>query len=333
VFETTAVPPRTAAFSLSTLALVLFGYFTLGLVSQTLSLSWGVWFGEVFVFLALPFIALRVTARSPVPLSSRLALFGFAVGVVNYLTWAIPLMALSEHLFPKSIVDLFDGAAIFKNQSPVEMVVLLTGICVAAPFCEEFFFRGVFQPGLNDALGPARGIFLTAFIFSAVHFDPVGFMARLELGIVFGVLAWRTGSVWPGIFAHAANNSVSAAAYFLTQGVAEPQVELPWYAWALAIGLGSASLYGLWQFRLKRVTPFEYSSQARVPLDRAIAPWAFAAVLSIAALFAFDARGVVLNVYDALHPTPHSDAFKEVRAKARAGEVPVGEYFEQRKGE
>ena len=38
---------------------------------------------------------------------------------------------------------------------------------------------------------------VTAVIFSAFHFDPVGFVARVEFGVLFGALRLYTGSLWP----------------------------------------------------------------------------------------------------------------------------------------
>jgi membrane protease YdiL (CAAX protease family) len=65
--------------------------------------------------------------------------------------------------------------------------------------------------------------------------NPVAFVPLFEVGLLVGVLAWRSGSIWPGIFAHAANNLVSSAQYFATQGgpaptEATPSDVLTWFA-------------------------------------------------------------------------------------------------------
>ena len=71
------------------------------------------------------------------------------------------------------------------------------------------------------------GLVTTAFVFSAFHLDPVGFLARFELGLLFGLFFFRTGSLWPGIAAHAANNLVSTGSCTSprrTRPEAEPQL-------------------------------------------------------------------------------------------------------------
>ena len=40
------------------------GFFCLGATAQVLNLSWGLWFGEIFVFFGVPFVALQLR-RAP----------------------------------------------------------------------------------------------------------------------------------------------------------------------------------------------------------------------------------------------------------------------------
>jgi membrane protease YdiL (CAAX protease family) len=87
-------------------------------------------------------------------------------------------------------------------------VLLGAAIVVAAPFAEEFFFRGWLQPAVereHAGRSPwfARGA--TAFAFAAIH-PPLSFAPVLVLGIVTGVLFSTSRSVTPGILAHAAHN-------------------------------------------------------------------------------------------------------------------------------
>jgi hypothetical protein len=53
-----------------------------------------------------------------------------------------------------------------------------------------------------------------------MHLDPVRLPAVLFMGVVLGWLAWRSGSLWPAVAAHAANNGLGAA--MLLRGVPDP---------------------------------------------------------------------------------------------------------------
>lgn len=80
---------------------------------------------------------------------------------------------------------------------------------------EELLFRGVLQRLLRDWLGNAHtAIFLSAFLFSAMHMQFYGFLPRMILGMFFGYLFYWSGSLWLPIWAHLINNgSVIIFAY------------------------------------------------------------------------------------------------------------------------
>jgi membrane protease YdiL (CAAX protease family) len=68
--------------------------------------------------------------------------------------------------------------------------------------CEELFFRGLIQRNLLRAMSPTIAIVVTALIFSLLHFALFGFVARAFLGVILGVLAWKSSTLWPAIAAH-----------------------------------------------------------------------------------------------------------------------------------
>lgn len=321
-------------------------FVTVGASAQFFNLSWGLWFSEVFVFLAVPFIAIEATGRRasrltgldqrPVPGLAA----GFVVGALNYAAWAVPLMWAAERLFPKSLVERFSSARLFERQTGVELVLLITGVTIAAPFCEEFLYRGLVQPGLSRRVSMARSIVVTSLLFSLMHFDPVGFLARFELGLVFGLLAWRGGSLWPAIGAHAANNLTSVVIFFI---VGRDDSELPgWLVAALVVG-GNLGLVA-WLVGLRRwswwVAPVPAADEPApfAPFFRSVAPWAVAALAALITLAVVDRRGVELNIIDLMHPVPapKSDAsagekaawddLQQLRAKARRGAFGFDEY-------
>ncbi|HEX9068794.1 MAG TPA: CPBP family intramembrane glutamic endopeptidase [Ktedonobacterales bacterium] len=94
------------------------------------------------------------------------------------------------------------------------MVTLAMGIIVA-PFCEEIFFRGYFQPGLATALSALAASATATVVFAVAHFDLGSFVPLLLLGSVLAFVRWRTKSVWPGLALHAANNLTAAVLILL----------------------------------------------------------------------------------------------------------------------
>ncbi|MDP2335102.1 MAG: type II CAAX endopeptidase family protein [Bacteroidota bacterium] len=81
---------------------------------------------------------------------------------------------------------------------------------------EELMFRGVIQRILtNWTKNPHWGIWITAFLFSAMHMQFYGFLPRMALGAMFGYLLVWTGTMWVPILAHFVNNTMGVLGYYL----------------------------------------------------------------------------------------------------------------------
>ena len=91
--------------------------------------------------------------------------------------------------------------------------ILLLNIVIMAllpAFFEEFLFRGTVQPFLIKWFANKHiAIIVTAFIFSAIHFQFFGFIPRFLLGIYLGYLFVWGKSLWLPIIAHFMHNAVS----------------------------------------------------------------------------------------------------------------------------
>jgi membrane protease YdiL (CAAX protease family) len=148
----------------------------------------------------------------PTPLALTLA---FCAGVVGFFV-AGAAMALATRLFPPDWVEAFDLSRLFRG--PRGAVWSLVAVAsLVAPLCEEIAFRGYLQRTLLSRMLPGQAIAVSAILFAALHLDPVGFLPRFVLGSIFGWLAWRSGSVWPAVLAHAANNGLASALALLTR--------------------------------------------------------------------------------------------------------------------
>lgn len=97
---------------------------------------------------------------------------------------------------------------------------LLSGLLfvgIATGFCEEIFFRGALQRMLMcRRIGAHASVWISAFIFSLLHFQFFGFLPRLLIGAMFGYLFLWSGSLILNAIAHALNNSIVVVSYWLT---------------------------------------------------------------------------------------------------------------------
>ena len=89
-------------------------------------------------------------------------------------------------------------------------------IAVIPAISEEFFFRGLLQCYFAQwTKNKHIAIWLTAFIFSAIHIQFYGFVPRILLGAYFGYLLVWSGSIWLPVIAHFVHNATAIVLYFL----------------------------------------------------------------------------------------------------------------------
>lgn len=83
-------------------------------------------------------------------------------------------------------------------------------------FAEELLFRSVLQTFLTKKCKNLHiGIIITALIFSFVHFEFYGFVARFILGILLGYMFCLSGTIWIPMMMHFVNNATAVFVYYL----------------------------------------------------------------------------------------------------------------------
>ena len=116
-------------------------------------------------------------------------------------------------------------------------------IAIIPALGEELFFRATIQRIFTEWRKAVWGIWIAAFVFSAIHLQFYGFVPRLLLGAFFGYLYVWSGSLWLPIVAHFVNNAVAVLFYYLQyNGVQLPDIDRLGTGDTLWLGLLSALL-------------------------------------------------------------------------------------------
>ena len=107
------------------------------------------------------------------------------------------------------------------------LLVNLIIIALIPAFGEELLFRGIIQNGLFKWSGKIHfSIWLSAFLFSAIHLQFLGFVPRLLIGGMFGYLMLWSGSIWLPIVAHFFNNATAVIlSFFIFDGRVDKTLE------------------------------------------------------------------------------------------------------------
>jgi membrane protease YdiL (CAAX protease family) len=164
--------------------------------------------------LAIGAVAITAAILSPVPFAKRLGLVRprwsatqCAIAIVGSIVpFAIGMAgayALAEVIDPDPSIK-----KMYEAMTPAWALPFILFIALAPGFFEEIMFRGYVQQRLVKRWPAAAAILFTSFVFAIVHVAPHAIVFAFAVGIWLGMLAWQTGSTWPGIVCHAAINGL-----------------------------------------------------------------------------------------------------------------------------
>lgn len=122
---------------------------------------------------------------------------------------------------------------ILNVESSIDWLFVLLVLAISAGITEEFLFRGVMQRLLLEKFKRVHlAVWITAFVFSAIHLQFFGFFPRILLGALCGYLLVWSGNIWIPVLVHTLNNAIYVATeYAIKQGwttTEAMEMELSW---------------------------------------------------------------------------------------------------------
>jgi len=214
-----------------------------------LALVFGLWLGRLDLWDILAFRRVRPGIWLPL-LLTHLGFFILIATFVHGVGRGLDLLLPTD--VRTALVRQADPLA----AAPKPILALLV---LGAVLPEEVLFRGVILRGFLQRHRPALAIWLSALLFMAIHGNPLQFPVALMIGASAGWYYQETGSLWPGLVAHALQNLL--AALFLQPEALDAGsltlYPLPPLAWIVAAPAAVAlGLFWLrWQFRRPLPTP------------------------------------------------------------------------------
>ena len=185
------------------------------------------------VLLALPYRAIRKNTNynmnfKKVSLSSIVFVF-----ILTFLFVLVdsPIVIWNKSVVFPEFLSSFETWAKLKESQLEELTIYLVSfdnfneyligiiaIAIIPGFFEEFLFRGIIQKNFYlISRNHHLAIWLSAFIFSAIHMQFYGFFPRLLMGVLFGYLFYWSGSIFYAVIAHAFNNFFAVTMWYAAQ--------------------------------------------------------------------------------------------------------------------
>ena len=144
-----------------------------------------------------------------------------AAGLIGSFVMAFFSLAITDTIIPA--LELSPGYMEYSGLGEVAGSGLLVGvilsILVIGPI-EEFFFRGVIQGRLRETFSPIGAVSIAGAVFALFHVYPVALLSPplaviahmsiyyLFMGMIFGWVYHRTGTLVAPVFVHGAFNAV-----------------------------------------------------------------------------------------------------------------------------
>ena len=148
--------------------------------------------------------------------SVRTLFICFALGILFHPTYLL-LAETVNTVYPMTDQAMEALQPVVKQMAELPLWIVITLIAVTPAICEELAFRGLIFGGLAKNGRNWGAIVVTAILFGSSHGVLQQSICATLMGLLLGIIAYRTGSVLPGILFHFANNAMSVCIQRLSE--------------------------------------------------------------------------------------------------------------------
>jgi len=214
-------------FSVSWVGLFLEGQFAFILLLAALpwqSLNENVLTGTIPA--ALPVIAVAATgfARQPwgAPFRWPLRFGSLKALVISFLAVLLiqAMSAASSHFYTQVTnkpAPMQNSVPFIQNAFSTSPAVAWLAVAFFIPLAEEILFRGLIFGALEKRWGIKGAILISAFLFTCIHFQLVGFLYLFCFGLVLGWARWKSGSLGLPVLLHSLNNMAASLVFTMAR--------------------------------------------------------------------------------------------------------------------
>ena len=150
----------------------------------------------------------QVTALFSIPDRSEAGRLILLILVLDIFV-VLPIHAvITIFLFPDA--EQQEVITMFEDASDTSLALLAFSVAILTPFAEELLFRGFILGMLLKRYSDTQSIVISSLIFAIAH-EPIAMVLAFGGGLLYGWLRVRTGSILPGMIAHAIWNGFITA--------------------------------------------------------------------------------------------------------------------------
>lgn len=203
---------KPSIFSINLLFLFLaFSLLTIGALVQNRELYSGLLITE-YILILLPCLLFLKIKGAPIKETLRLNKIGLRqiILVICITIFTYPLAVFFQAIFI-GILNIFKDmmpTTVPMPNNEIQYLISFFIIAITPGICEEIMFRGVIMDSY-DRLGNRKSIIISALLFGMFHFNLMNFVGPTILGVVFGIIVYKTNSIYSSIIGHTINNGIA----------------------------------------------------------------------------------------------------------------------------
>lgn len=191
-----------------------------GFLVQSYELYLGLVVTEYVLILIPNIIFIKMRGLS---LKRVLKLNGFSLKQLGYtilmVLFSYPI-AVFLNLIVMNIINMFTEfmpTTVPIPMTPREFLISFIIIGVTPGICEEVMFRGTIL-NAYETLGYKKSIVISALLFGIFHFNIANLVGPTFLGIILGIVALKSNTIFLPIIGHTLNNTIALSiGYFATK--------------------------------------------------------------------------------------------------------------------
>jgi sodium transport system permease protein len=243
------MPTPAVSFLAFAIMFVLLFYGTLlltgaDLITMILGTQLGFFLAPALLLAAVMRFSPRETFSLRLPDSRGVA----AAVLIGLSAWTVSAGILIRFLPPPdSLIEALEKMLLLGDERKPLWTLLLV-LAITPAVCEELFFRGLIMSGLRR-YGKWPAILISALLFGLAHSSIYRLLPTLFLGVLLGLIVWRTGSILCAIILHALNNGLAVTMLHFRPDEQMKEFSEPYLPWHLTLIGVTVLAAGLWILR------------------------------------------------------------------------------------
>lgn len=142
-------------------------------------------------------------------------------GALGELNEKIPIPA-QWYAKAKALEDAYKASmlSMATMKTPLDYILTLLVLAAAPALFEEVLFRSGFQQVfIGWTNNKWAGILIAGILFSSFHFSYFGFLPRMALGVILGLIFYYSKNIWLSILLHFLNNAFVITQLYIASGM------------------------------------------------------------------------------------------------------------------